>query len=314
MTARPVLLIALLGALYWGQPAFAQELGDDDVTAARAAARPLAKRGYESFESGDYGAAIALFREAEAHYHAPPHLLYVARAQAQLDQLVEARDTYLVVASEKLERYAPDPFHQAQASARAELAQLRARIPRVSIDVTGARRDDVKLWIDDQLFEDGLPVYELNPGPHSIRAMASGRGGLTQQVVLAEGAREQLVLRFGPAQEAMGHELLVPALVSFGLGGAGLVVGIATGFASLNAVSDIEDRCVDGHCPPESESQADHAMLLGNLSTLGFVIAGVGTAMGATLLILGMPEDGEPTEVAVAARLGVGAVQVEVAF
>ena len=316
MTARLVLLAALLGSMSWGQPASAQGSGRDAVAAARAAARPLAKRAYESFESGDYGAAIELFREAELHFHAPPHLLYVARAQAHLDHLVEARDTYLLVASEKLERYAPDPFHKAQESARVELEQLRARIPKVHIQVTGARRGDVKLWIDHQLIEDLLPVHELNPGPHSVRAEASSGGSLTRELVLAEGAREELVLEFQPrpTHEPKVNDLLVPALVSFGLGGAGLAVGIAAGIVSLNTVSDIEDQCVDGHCPPASETEADHAMLLGNLSTVGFVVAGVGAAAGATLLILGMPEDGEPVAVAVRARLGLGAAHFEIAF
>ncbi len=58
--------------------------------ADREAARTIAGKGYESFEAGDWRKAMDLFQEAEARFHAPPHLLYIARAQAKLELLLEA--------------------------------------------------------------------------------------------------------------------------------------------------------------------------------------------------------------------------------
>ncbi len=72
------------------------------------------------------------FEKAESKIHAPPHWLYIARSQAKLDKLVAARETYGQILAEKLPDSAPPPFREAQASAKTELAELEARIPRSS--------------------------------------------------------------------------------------------------------------------------------------------------------------------------------------
>src|SRR6185503_6188371 len=86
-SARPA-LAAPPEAHLSGKPAAAATAAD------REAARALAKRGYELFEQRDYKTAIVCFRAAEEHVHAPPHLLYIARAQAKLGALVQAKAAY----------------------------------------------------------------------------------------------------------------------------------------------------------------------------------------------------------------------------
>src|SRR5690606_37023279 len=56
----------------------------------RAAARILATDGLRAFEEGRWDAAIDQFQRAEALVHAPPHLLYVARALAKQGKLAKA--------------------------------------------------------------------------------------------------------------------------------------------------------------------------------------------------------------------------------
>ena len=50
----------------------------------RATARDAANSGRAAFDAGQYERAIDSFSRAESLVHAPPHLLFLARAQAKL--------------------------------------------------------------------------------------------------------------------------------------------------------------------------------------------------------------------------------------
>src|SRR5687767_4640019 len=81
-----------------------------DQTRDRAAARAAADAGADAFEKNDYPQALELFSRAERLYHAPPHLLFIARSLEKLGRLVEAREAYLKLAAEKLPASAPNAF------------------------------------------------------------------------------------------------------------------------------------------------------------------------------------------------------------
>src|SRR5580692_3676583 len=114
--AHASLCAAVLAAAVFSSPA---EAGGS--FADREAARTLSGKGYEQFEGKHYRRAIELFQQAEARFHAPPHLLYTARAQVKLGLFLEAKATFELVVAEKLAADAPPPFKEAQTSARAEL-------------------------------------------------------------------------------------------------------------------------------------------------------------------------------------------------
>ncbi len=78
----------------------------------------------------------------------------------------------------------------------------------------------------------------------------------------------------------------MPAVVSLGVAGAALVVGVATGVVSLQQVNTIDEQCVDKHCPADLEADADQAALLGTVSTAAFVVAALGAAGGGTMLVI----------------------------
>ena len=85
---------ACLAAAFAAATALAGPARAGGSTADRDAARALSGRGYEELEARHYHRAIALFQEAEAHFHAPTHLLYTARAQVKAGLLFEARATF----------------------------------------------------------------------------------------------------------------------------------------------------------------------------------------------------------------------------
>src|SRR5437763_5070375 len=87
------------------------------------AARALAEAGREKFEQGEYAQAIAEFEHAEAVFHAPPHLLFIARARVKLGKLLQAREDYRRIVAEPLPRGAPPAFDKAKEDAKKDLAE-----------------------------------------------------------------------------------------------------------------------------------------------------------------------------------------------
>lgn len=77
------------------------------------------------------------------------------------------------------------------------------------------------------------------------------------------------------------------APIAFVLGGLGLGVGVVTGLMSLGEVSTLEKNCgPEKRCTnPADQEVADSAKLLGNISTVGFVVGGIGVATGTVLLL-----------------------------
>ena len=82
--------------------------------------------------------------------------------------------------------------------------------------------------------------------------------------------------------------------VAFGVGGVGLGVGVVTGVLALGKHSDLASKCGGGTCGPAQYSDVDSYNTLGLVSTIGFVVAGVGAAAGVTLLILQPKGDSAP--------------------
>ena len=77
------------------------------------------------------------------------------------------------------------------------------------------------------------------------------------------------------------------ALVAFGVGGAGLVLGTVGGLLALGKSSTLKDSCkLNGNkCPASAQSDIDSDVPVGTIRTAGCIVAGVGGAAGAVLLL-----------------------------
>jgi hypothetical protein len=74
--------------------------------------------------------------------------------------------------------------------------------------------------------------------------------------------------------------------VAFGVGGAGLVFGTVTGVVALGKHSDLQKACTGTQCGSDQKSALDSYHTMGTLSTVGFVVGGVGAAAGVVLLLM----------------------------
>ena len=330
--ARVVLLTVALGFV----PRAAAAQPSDR---AQATAKPFAEQGIEHYHEGRYAEALQALERAEAAFSAPVHRVYMARANAKLGRLIEAKRLYDDALAEPPKPNENTALTAIREAARREADALRVRIPSLRLAVSGVPRDSVRVRVDRR----SIPLGELergvaiNPGEHTIAVTVEGRTSRTRTVTLAEGSADRLEIVFdepAPVQPAAADpssspdpgerpepderpepeprpevdettgSSRIPAAIAFGLGAVGLGVGAATGVMSLNKVSDIKSRCVDGHCPPEDAANGDAAGTLAVVSTVSFVAGAVGVVTGVVLLSIS--GDRRAAGVRPPLRLGVG--------
>ena len=162
----------------------------------RATARDAANRGRAAYDAGKYDKAIDYLSRAEQLVHSPTHLLFLARAQTKLGKLVAAHETYLKITRETLASNAPKAFVSAQASAEQEQDELDARLPSVTVSVSGVKANDVTLLMDGTALPSamiGIPL-PADPGSHEFKATATNAASDPVTLQLAESAKQNVTL------------------------------------------------------------------------------------------------------------------------
>lgn len=162
----------------------------------RAAAREFATAGVEAFKDGKYEQALDSFTKAESLFHALPHLLFMARANAKLGRYVKAREGYMKVIKEVLPANAPQAARDAQTSASSEVSNIEPKIGKVTITVANKEQaKDLVVSIDGVAIASvlvGAPV-PIDPGDHVIEGVATGLRGKAA-VRVEQGQRQEVPL------------------------------------------------------------------------------------------------------------------------
>ena len=334
---RTAFLMAMAAALLSSPIARAQQVDE----ASKSAARDIGKQGLEAFKAGRYDEAVDKLGRAYAVVKVPGLGLWTARALEKAGKLVEASEVYNEVGMLEVAEGDRAVQEVAKQDAAKEREALLPRIPKLTIQVQGAPADQVQVTVDGVAVAAALigAARPANPGNHSATGKL-GEQQVTEEVTLAEGESKTVVLRVtAPApveQPAVAEPAPAPApapattapadtgtedgsmqrtlgWVGLGVGGVGLVFGTVTGIMALSKKSALEDGgCVDGACYADQADDVDSYNSMRTLSTVGFVIGGVGAAAGAVLLLTA-PEEKEagPT---LSAWLGVGSAGVKGSF
>jgi hypothetical protein len=296
-------------------------LGQTDLE--RAAAREAADTGRAQFDAGRYAEAIDSFSRAQQLVAAPPHLLYLARAQAKLGKLVEAHENYLKITRETLPPKSPKAFLEAESAAERELEAVEARLPSVTIAVQGAPATDVSVQMDGTTLSSamvGIPL-PVDPGQHVFAARGASAQSAPVTVTVSEGAKETVMLTLrastpaaagaaepgastsaGLASEPLTSDtvhsnrsgLRVGSYVAFGVGAVGLGLGayfLVKSSSTRSSSNTLFDACgPTNSCTSAQVDQIngkdDDANTQRNLGVGALVVGGVGVATGVTLLIL----------------------------
>ncbi|HET9955678.1 MAG TPA: PEGA domain-containing protein [Polyangiaceae bacterium] len=250
---------AALGTV--GSRAFAQ------TDEQRAAARSLATDGAAAFNEGRYKESVDYFTRAESLVHAPPHLLFSARALEKLGLLVKAREHYLKVVKETLPPTAPQAFRDAQTAAAQELAKVEPRIGSLTLQITGAEQaKDLQVQVDGV----ALPAVLIgvarptDPGEHIISLSAPGYKAYSETVKLSDGEKKAVTLALQPDANAA---LPAPPPVEGQVG------------PSRPAATSTVDLDTSATAPPSS----GQALKIGGYVGLGVGVVGLG--LGTVFLL-----------------------------
>jgi hypothetical protein len=285
-------LCLIAAAMLWAGAALAQPTGAKQSEVDRA--RRMGEQGVALFEKGQHAEALVLFERAEALHHAPTLVLYIARSYDKMGRLLEALKYYRELLAEELDPDGPGQFEDARAAAHGEVDLLIPRIPTVTITTEGAPETSITVKVNGKVVPRlKWQRLEIDPGEHTFEATAEGYQTATRNVVVPEGARNEVSLTLGalfidtPSAPEDDSLPLGPAWIAMGTGAAALIVGAITGGLHLAKVDDLKARCsADSHCPAADAEEASSAQTLATISTATFIIGGVLAAAGATYAIV----------------------------
>lgn len=292
----------LVSGAAWGQPTAAQ----------KETARGLMAEARELREQGDLSGALTRFRAADSIMNVPTTGFEVAATQAQLGQLVEARETLRRVLALAQSPDDPEPFNEARSKARALDQQLSGRIGSLSFQPSGVDEAAFDVSVDGERVPRAVLTlpFRVNPGKHQIVARSRGRE-LRREVDVAEAQAVDVPLRFehdsvpsavsapppeGPVAPAApsapaGEPRSLPTLAYAGGGLAliGIAVGSVAGISAISHKNAAKKDCLDGQCPPSTWNDLDSARQMAAVSTVGFVVGALGLAVAGGALLLDKP-------------------------
>ncbi len=258
-------------------------------------ARETFKQAMIQRQGGDVQGSLDKFKAAHALGQTPVTGVELGRTEMQLGQLVEAREVFLSIARIPV---APDEGEKSTA-ARTEAAQLaddlQKRIPTLMVKVTTPAPNQTP-----HVSVDGVDVpavalaapRKLNPGKHDVVAKLEGGPEEKASVELKEGETREVALAVKPAGPGGAETPQKPAVetgethmnplvyIGFGVGGAGLVVGSVTGVLAIKKANSVSSSCNGTSCPPSVKSDVTSGRTMATISTISFIVAGVGAAVG----------------------------------
>ncbi len=299
-----VWIALFVGVMTSLSPGVARGAPDD-----KSKARDLFLKGAEAVEAGRAAEGLPLLVVAESLFHAPTHLLYIARAQAATGKLLAARETYKKLAGETLPPKASKPFVEAQESGKKELVAIDGRIPKVVVRVAPAA-EGLEVTLDDQALPRALgePI-EVDPGAHKVVARAPGFLERTVTVSVLESRTTEVRVQLAgekkvdvaPAPEPTDGGWTAPRIASIPLmavGGAGLVAGGAMGIVSLLKTSDADEQfeTCGVPCRDEITSLDEEAATLGTASIIGMAAGAAILGTGIVLFVLGAEDEPTPAQ------------------
>jgi hypothetical protein len=280
----------------------------DPSLSDRETARSLMDDGDAKRDKNDFKAALKSYEAADAIMHVPTTGLEVARAQAQLGLLLEARETLGRVNRLPPKAGEPAPFTAARKTAETLTAEIGARIPSVTVLVTNPEPGQATVVVfDGEIVPPAAASAprKVNPGRHSVVAR-SGSLEKKQDIDVTERDAKTVTIDLkppkvaGPVPPPPGADETVSTTSSpsssrlpemlifggFGLGIVGVGVGSVTGLMSISKVNDVKQGCPNNVCPTTSQGDIDSAKSLGTISTIAFIAGGVGVGAGIIGLVL----------------------------
>jgi hypothetical protein len=259
------------------------------------AAEALFRAARAASDRGDYTSACAQFDESNRLDPAVGTMFNLAACDEQLGKIASAWQLFREVA----QRLPPGDDRIAIANRRARA--LEPKLPSISLQAaalpsgTSVLRDGIELGTASL----GLPL-PFDPGDHVIVVKSPGRADRRYEVTAAVGQSRELALEVGAVLPGDGLPLETPAprdsagdqgdgsrrtlgLALMGLGGGGIVTGLAFGGVALAAKHTVDAECENKRCSSAGLDAADRGSTAATVSTVAIGVGVVSAAVGAAL-------------------------------
>lgn len=170
--------------------------------------------------------------------------------------------------------------------------------------------------IDSVVVGRGAWEGRLRVGEHKVEVSADGFLPQTQKVSLEPQKRLVVKIDLERDRSAAGFRTTrnAAAGAAFAGGALGLGLGAVAGALALAKIQEVESRCVGLRCPPSERANVTAAGILGDVSTAGFVLGGLGVAAGTIILLSLRTGESAPRPANVALRVGLGRFDFEGRF
>jgi hypothetical protein len=307
--------------------AFAQQPSAVDI----AQARDLFNQGLRLREKGDANGAVEKLKAAHALANTPITGLELGKTYELVGKLVEAREVLLSIGRLPVQAAETSRATAARAEGARLAEELRPRIPSLTVRISGAPLSTVTVSIDDTpIPSEALEARPVNPGAHDVSARAGSGSPVHASVDLKEGEARDVALTIVPAaplaqspqtpspapttpegpSSGSGGGLSPVFIAGVGVAGAGLIAGAITGGIAMGKASSARNECGPSLMCPTAKDYSDvtSGRTFGNVSTVSFIVAGVGAVVGVIGFIIS-PHDHEQSAAksgAVGPSIGLG--------
>jgi hypothetical protein len=260
------------------------------------------KTGYALKQAGKCAEAIPHFAASFRADPKPKALLNRADCEEQTGDLVAAR----VHATQGRDLAQQQKDGELIGVADQQLSRLDDKLPRLTVRVPANAPAGVSVTSDGvaiQASSVGVAMA-LSPGPHHLVAKAPGHLPHSVDITLVEGDRQNIELEPGAAtavplavgaatpptsqpieasdaSSSSARQILTYG--AFGIGGAGIIAGIAVGVAAGSKHTALEGECTGNNCPLSAKGDLDAFHSLRTWSTVGYAVGLAGLAGGVAL-------------------------------
>jgi hypothetical protein len=336
---RSVSIIAAVLALSLVTPVvvFAEPTASDIATA-----RALIVEGRKLRAEGDFKKAVEKLSAAYSLYRTPVTGHELALAYRGTGQFVEAREMALTVVKMPVEKDEGKASETARAECDTMANDLASKVAKVEIAVVGAPEGaTMTVTLDGQV----LPTASLsvprfvNPGKHV--AVVTIAGGAEKKVEFevkeGESRRVDVALPAAAAKEPPPPDptpkIVTPTpaptptptptpvdngrmktgwltYTGFGVAAVGAVIGTITGIQAISTSNKLAPLCGDdgNHCPASEASQKKSLETQTTISTVSFIIAGVGLTVGIIDLVTGATATKQTSSTTMSIAVGPGSL------
>jgi hypothetical protein len=211
--------------------------------------------------------------------------------------------------------------------AKEHLATLRTSASFVSITIADPSSDPVVRIDGIEVMRDDYAFTALDPGEHSIEAIASRKKPFATKVTIAEGRGEKHEITIPVLEaevivqkkvETVVNTRRTAAYIAAGAGVVGLATAVVTGIMVSSAQSTADDHCTRAipnsdklGCDADGSSAVKRGQTLIPINAVAVGVAVVGLGVGSYLFFTSSPRTPATTPaVAVSPAVGPGSVGV----